>query len=214
MENIFFTADSHFAHQNILMHNKRPWNNIEEMNEGLIEKWNAKVSKKDLTYIIGDFAFERHGYYLQRLNGKKILILGSHDKMPQKHLQCFSEVAPAKQIKIGNQFFYLNHCCQRIWEKSHYGSVHLFGHSHGRLQTFNLSFDVGVDALGNNYEPLSFEQIMKKITSRKIEMENCGRTFMQGATKMWQQDDVRYFQHNRITESEELASIDEEDENE
>ena len=49
--------------------------------EHLIEEWNKVVHKKDLTYILGDITMEtsQHYYQLDRLNGRKIVVLGNHD---------------------------------------------------------------------------------------------------------------------------------------
>ena len=197
--NIFFTSDLHFDHANVRLYNNRPWNSLEEMNEGIIENYNSKVGKKDLTYIIGDFAFQRHGYFLNRLNGKKILILGSHDKMPEKYLKSFTEVHQAKGIIIDKQFIYMSHCCMRVWERSHYFSAHFFGHSHGRLKTYNLSFDVGIDA--NDYFPQSFEEMNQKIKIRLQEMEICGRIVIENGNKICRQDDLSYFMNlNKLSQ--------------
>ena len=36
-DNIWFTSDTHFGHNNIIRFTKRPWDSIEEMDEGLIK---------------------------------------------------------------------------------------------------------------------------------------------------------------------------------
>lgn len=79
---IFFISDTHFGHKNIIKHCSRPYETVEEMDEGLIEKWNRKVGKIDTVYIIGDFVWNKSKvpYYAERLKGKKILIAGNHDE--------------------------------------------------------------------------------------------------------------------------------------
>ncbi len=54
---IFFTADTHWGHANIIKFCDRPFVSIEEMNEVLISKWNAKVTGNDTVYILGDMFF-------------------------------------------------------------------------------------------------------------------------------------------------------------
>ena len=125
---IFVTSDLHFSHEAVLKYNNRPWKNVLEMNDALIENWNRKVNKRDTVIIVGDFAWERHGYFLNVLNGKKELVIGSHDKMPKKYLDCFSGVYMIKNFRYKNRDFVCIHCCPRVWEKSHYGSICLFGH--------------------------------------------------------------------------------------
>lgn len=53
---IYYTADLHFGHANIIKLCHRPFASIEEMDEKLIEKWNNKVKNGDTVYIVGDFA--------------------------------------------------------------------------------------------------------------------------------------------------------------
>ena len=56
-QKIFFTSDTHFWHVNIIKYCNRPFETIEEMNETIIEKWNSKISKDDIVFNLGDFAF-------------------------------------------------------------------------------------------------------------------------------------------------------------
>ena len=54
---IFFTADQHFGHFNIMRLSKRPFASLDEMNEAMIARWNAKVRDEDTIYILGDLFF-------------------------------------------------------------------------------------------------------------------------------------------------------------
>lgn len=80
---VFFTADLHFDHENVIGFDKRPWNTIEEMNQGLLERWNRKVQKGDLVYVLGDLFWKGDSKmllkYLERLNGQIYMIKGNHD---------------------------------------------------------------------------------------------------------------------------------------
>ena len=56
---------------------------VEEMNEAMIEKWNARVRKKDEVVIIGDLSFgsaQETNELVRRLKGKLYLIKGNHDR--------------------------------------------------------------------------------------------------------------------------------------
>jgi calcineurin-like phosphoesterase family protein len=55
----------------------------------------------------------------------------------------------------------------KVWNKSHHGAWHLYGHSHGSLpdDINSLSFDVGVDS--HDYKPISYEEV-KRIMKKKI----------------------------------------------
>ena len=50
---IYFTADTHFDHANIIRFCNRPFATVEEMNETLIANWNRKVHGNDTVYILG-----------------------------------------------------------------------------------------------------------------------------------------------------------------
>jgi calcineurin-like phosphoesterase family protein len=171
MSNIFFIADTHWNHSNIIQYCNRPFSNVEEMNKTMIDKWNAKVKTDDIVYHLGDFGFGDIRSIIKQLNGKIILIVGSHDK---------NAVTQCKDMFKGIYFgFYelrvedlsitLCHYSLRRWPKSHYGTYHLFGHSHNHLPPFGKSFDIGVDCW--NFEPLSLDEV--KIQMDKLpENEN------------------------------------------
>lgn len=83
----YYIADLHFFHGalNDRM-DRRGFAGEEEMNEYMIEKWNAKVKKKDEVVILGDFSLgnvPETQKVLERLPGKLHLILGNHDHVMQ-----------------------------------------------------------------------------------------------------------------------------------
>lgn len=81
---VFFTADLHLGHDNCIIFDGRPFATVEEMDEELIRRWNAKVDKGDLVYVLGDMIWKtRNGEaheLIRRLNGQIILIKGNHDR--------------------------------------------------------------------------------------------------------------------------------------
>ena len=58
MRKIFFTSDLHFGHENVIKFDNRPFKTVEEMDEELIRRWNAKVGKGDLVYVLGDMIWK------------------------------------------------------------------------------------------------------------------------------------------------------------
>lgn len=198
MSNIFITSDTHFDHGapggrfGILKHTSRPWSCVEEMNEALVKNWNTVVNRKATVYIVGDFAWKNHNRWISRLHGKKILILGSHDHMSQDVMKNFTEVHPVRAISLDGQRIWLQHCCPRVWERSHYGSPCLFGHSHGRLRTYNLSRDVGIDTQDANYAPFSWDYLKGWLARRTEEMREMGRITTENGKQLWKQDDVSW----------------------
>jgi calcineurin-like phosphoesterase family protein len=74
---LFFTADTHFGHANIIKYCQRPFSSVEEMNETLIANWNRVVAAEDTVYHLGDVALGDAKPVLDRLKGKIVLIVGS-----------------------------------------------------------------------------------------------------------------------------------------
>lgn len=175
----FFTSDTHFGHKNIILYCNRPFSSVEEMDEQLIANWNSKVGIKDTVYHLGDFAFYQQDKILEilnRLNGYINIVPGNHDKNLLKALKTtsgmkvnildslYSETFVVEDERIP---FVMCHYAMKVWDKAHYGAIHLYGHSHGSLKEDNsLSMDVGVDT--NSYTPYSIDEILvrmyKKVT--------------------------------------------------
>lgn len=80
---VFLTSDLHFGHKNIIEYEKRPFRNVEDMNAGIIKNWNKIVSNDDMVFCLGDVSFggaEMTKECVSQLQGKKILIMGNHDR--------------------------------------------------------------------------------------------------------------------------------------
>jgi calcineurin-like phosphoesterase family protein len=159
---IFFTSDTHLGHANIIKYCHRPFSSVEEMDGTIIKNWNSVVSEQDLVYHLGDFAFRQHHSYRKQLNGEIIFIEGNHDKVTGPGL--FKEVHKLLRIKINEYDITLCHFAMRVWNKSHFNSWHLYGHSHGGLPPEGKSWDVGVD--NNNFTPLSLDQVVEIMKGR------------------------------------------------
>jgi calcineurin-like phosphoesterase family protein len=150
----FITSDLHLSHGKILKYfpESRPFNSKEEMNEDIIKKWNCMVQPKDTTYILGDVAFchpIEAMQLLDRLNGKKILIVGNHDHINLKEpafRSMFESIHDYLEIKRNKTTIVLFHYPIYSWNKKHYGSIMLHGHSHGRhIPVDGRIADVGLD---------------------------------------------------------------------
>lgn len=102
------------------------------MDEELIFRWNAKVEEEDDVYIVGDFAIsdEAAAAVIERLKGKKHLILGNHDIVLSSSLELFWDVAEIKKIEDGGRSVVLCHYPLLSYENSIYGGYQVFGHIH------------------------------------------------------------------------------------
>ena len=162
MSEIFFSSDIHFGHKNIIHHANRPFDSVEEMNESLIERWNAVVGSRDVVYFAGDFSFDKReatAQYFKALNGVKHLIVGNHDGNAVQKME-WETVSDIKEVKAEGHRFVICHYPMTVWNGSHHGVFHVHGHSHGTLKdkVFGRA-DVGVDC-HPDYRPFTIEEFV------------------------------------------------------
>ena len=183
MSEIFFTADLHLGHApnqhgfgGIIHHAKRintltskTFSCIEEHDQFIIDQWNKTVGKKDIAYILGDAFWRNHNHYIQALQGKKIMVTGSHDRMNQDAIRLFTEYHEGMLVRTINKVpFVLTHCAMLVWERSHYLSINAHGHSHQRLEERDniRRMDVGVDG-SPNYSPWNIDFVIYKMSLKE-----------------------------------------------
>ncbi len=107
---------------------------------------------------------DRANELISRLNGKKILIKGNHDK--KDDLNCLRKYVISKTVSLNGLYFALMYYPMLSWRKKNSGSIQLHGHIHAH-EEYNLQnkadgirrYDVGVDA--NNYYPCIVKQIIE-----------------------------------------------------
>lgn len=161
----YFCSDHHLGHTNILEYcpgRKELWSNVDEMNQDLIDRHNAKVKKdKDTTFILGDVLFNISFDILDKMRGKKILILGNHDNEKQcRESGKFESIHHYLEIKRNKKKIVLCHYKFSCWNGSHYpNGRHYYGHSHGTRPGDNQCCDVGVDVPFTNFSPVNFDEI-------------------------------------------------------
>lgn len=177
-EEVWFTSDTHFGHENIIRYCNRPFRNAEEMNAELIRRWRETVPEDGIVFHLGDFAHGNARLWndiLSALTGRKYLILGNHDMkaLRQGYMGRFEHVAQQMTIRVGGQAIVLNHNPFLCYGGSYRDVWQLFGHVHSgpashtgldhpRLKMlFPLQYDVGVD--NNDFRPISFAEVKAKI---------------------------------------------------
>lgn len=163
MQKIFMISDHHFGHKHIIDFESRPFENVDEMSVTMIERWNSVVGKHDKVFHLGDFSFlnrEKTKEIIGKLNGKKFLIMGNHDRGRSKSWWLdvgFDEVSEYPIVFGG--FYFLSH--EPMYMNKNMPYVNIHGHIHGQkyegLQYFNVSVEHW------DYTPISFEYI-KRLT--------------------------------------------------
>ncbi len=163
MSRVYITSDQHFFHENIIKYENRPFKSVEEMNEFMIQEWNKKVRKRDIVYCLGDFTFNRKvsemKELISKLNGKKVLVMGNHDKktMSMYYEAGFDEVY--KNSIIYKEFFILSHVPVYLSADMPYINVH--GHIHSKEFKDERYVNVCVEL--HNYAPVLFDDIKKSL---------------------------------------------------
>lgn len=164
---VYFTADMHFGHRAIINMQNRPFDSVNEMDRILLQNFNSVVHKNDIVYILGDIChhmrLEDADNLIRKMNGKKYLIAGNHDKKYDPTL--FEDIRDFMTISVDGCNFALMHYPMLSWPRMNRGGYQLHGHIHARMEYNETNraeeirrYDVGVDA--NNFFPVSAKQII------------------------------------------------------
>lgn len=181
----FFISDHHFCHNKPFIYESRGFKSIEEHDEEMIRRWNEKVNEKDTVYYGGDFCFDENELrsLFSRLHGKIIFILGNHDKALMSWNRVRSEIQDYMQrivLKDGYHNMYIgqkqpltiNHFPMRSWEKSHFNSMHVYGHHHSKTDFGGKTLNISVDNL-DGY-PISEVDLLKYMEKRENNWDYLG----------------------------------------
>lgn len=177
MSNIWFTSDTHFAHNKVQQFcpDTRSQGSLEEHDELMIYNWNQCVQRGDRIYHLGDFSFGSVEYtesVLKRLKGDKHLIYGNHDQVlrTEKLGGYFNSRQDYKEIRIEGQKVVMFHFPMYEWHQCHRGSFHLFGHVHATYGTVRgRSLNVGIDNRpGADMSPWSWDEVKAILETQEI----------------------------------------------
>ncbi len=185
MPKIYFTSDLHFSHENVIRFDNRPFASVEEMDAELVRRWNTKVDRGDLVYVLGDMIWKTKGddavTLLKNLNGQIILIKGNHDRFLHNakaknvlaavkdydEISVTLEDGTVRRCVLSHYFIPMNngHCNQ---------AIHLHGHSHFSDEAdYEIDLADQLNALGIcneiynvgcmywNYEPVTLDEIIR-----------------------------------------------------
>ena len=189
MSKRYWTADWHLGHPNILKYCKRPFHDVEHMNERLIAEANMRCGDDDNLIHVGDFVTRggakgvmglklKWNDYAKKINSNLVLLEGNHDhqnktKTIGRHLIC----------TISNFRVFVTHyptdsdthdpaLIEWVYGNCHFAIVgHVHDHwdhkwthtSHGK-PTF-LNINVGVDV--RNYRPISDDEVINEYNKLK-----------------------------------------------
>lgn len=171
---IYYTADLHLGHENIMKHCNRPFETVGEMNRVLINNWNSIVTARDDIYIAGDIAFRSEkteaAEMIKKLKGHKYLAVGNHDgkllKYP-KFAELFADVKDIYDISDNGRRVIICHYPMIEWNGYFRGSYHIYGHIHNGspdaaaiMKTRERAFNAGVDL--NDFIPQTLDMLIQR----------------------------------------------------
>jgi len=202
MSKDWFISDTHIGHGNIMKYCNRLGLSADEqknlkdkadfkvsnesivrMNDMIVDEINSVVMPEDRLWHLGDVIFGNKKFvyanckkFLDRLNCKEIhLCRGNHDNKIIEPL--FASVEDVRYIRISKKkMVFVSHYAHAIWDQSHRGRIHLYGHSHAgaekgldAMMPGRRSTDVGIDnlmKLFGSYKPVDMEQIESVLGDR------------------------------------------------
>jgi calcineurin-like phosphoesterase family protein len=149
---------------------------VKLMEDCIVEDTNAVVKENDVLWLLGDLGYFSRPQQVtdlrNRIRCKTINYLyGNHDKFIRKWTlpYCFNRVDEVVYQEVRQQKIFMSHYAHVVWNKSHRGCWHIFGHSHGSLNKWieqhmpdAKMLDVGIDSLYEkfgSYSPISFSEL-------------------------------------------------------
>lgn len=149
---IWYTADTHFGHENIIPFSGRPFRSAGHMDSVLIENMWKVVQPEDALYLVGDFAFGPSAddeEWLQMIFGQlpgaeQHLVVGNHDHAPTQALP-WTSVTHLTEVKDCGKISVLCHYPMITWNHARKGALQIFGHVHNTWDGSRNAVNVGVD---------------------------------------------------------------------
>lgn len=169
----WYTADTHFGHENVIRFCDRPFKSVSHMDGLMLENMWKFVQPEDDLWVLGDFAFGQPAkdvIYLEQIFGqlpgaRKHLVVGNHDSKLTQALD-WSSVSQLVEVPDGpkGQRNTLCHYPMITWNHARREALQLFGHVHNNWQGSRNSVNVGVDVW--NFSPVKYDDIARR--ARKL----------------------------------------------
>jgi len=158
----------------------RPFSTLSKMNDTIVNNINSMVREDDVLVCLGDWSFgnkENVPMFRSRIVCKNVhLVYGNHDQhiLDRKNgfADLFSSTSAYTELSVDGTMACLFHYKQTIWNKSHRGAYHFYGHSHSSAEHMvnGRSMDVGIDnafKVTGEYRPFSFDELISLLKDRE-----------------------------------------------
>lgn len=121
---------------------------VDAMNREMVRRWNSVVGPTDTVYHIGDVSMGKKELLvptISKLNGRKILIRGNHDRSATVMRQAgFELVYEQLETEVDGMVIYMSHK-PKVRNRWGTAQVHLCGHVHEKWKRYGDMINVGVD---------------------------------------------------------------------
>lgn len=163
---IFFTGNLQFGRPSAIKEFKRPFANVDEMNEALVQNWNSVVTDEDVVYVIGNFAWDptTAEEMLALLNGQILIVPGEmehpieelddNDNMPDG-TSLTEQIFTCEEDKVTVSYWPLME-----WPHKSEGHYLFFGYPNPKYKTDHKKKLVNVACDFWAYKPQSFDSII------------------------------------------------------
>ena len=177
----YFSSDWHLDHEAVWRFSKRPFEDVEHMNNIILTNMFNPLKRGDNFFFIGDLSkYSNTVDKIYELAADKKIhfhwILGNHDykivKQYHRRDNKWVKIFDLKEIKRDGQSIFLSHYPMLTWNKSHYNSWLLYGHhhinSHGseEVERFMTGKSLNVNCEFHNYHPWTLDEIKEYMKSR------------------------------------------------
>ena len=172
--NKYIISDTHYYHSNIIKYCNRPFKDVNDMNEAIINNWNSIVKADDIVYHLGDF-FLGSKFTLEsivsRLNGQIYLIKGNHDRLTTKSYEdCGIIVLKGAPVILDEYKVMLSHkpLPNSMIKK---GYINIHGHIHDKKlediydnELFSKDKHINVSCDVIDFMPILIEDLIKEVS--------------------------------------------------
>ena len=179
---LWFMSDLHYNHENVIKFNRRPFENVKEMNWHIEQELITKVGPGDILFDMGDLFWKTDETTMKNVISlaspkEWYKILGNHDNYNVYRKSyigtLFTLLSDILEINVDhegrNYKLTLCHYPMISWNGKARGTLMIHGHCHGNIDNINtestdLRVDVGFDgplAKKTGSLLISFEDILE-----------------------------------------------------
>lgn len=179
--NTFICSDTHFCHDKEFIWKSRGFKSVEDMNDNIIQRWNAIVAPDDIVFHLGDMMLgdlEQGLDCVRRLNGGIAIVWGNHETEARKtalmQLPNIISLGYAHVLKYGKHRLYLSHyptlTANYDDKKFTQHVINFHGHVHSKTPWIDennpFMYDVGMDA--HNCAPILLDLAIEDVKNKYL----------------------------------------------